>query len=469
MEPTTSTDTKQPYLLGTRRIVFSVVLLLGLITHSLFYSYSHTNILTYVPGSASQQNQMHETQAGGGSDDSISKPSSRLLENKTNRCVPPGSTTCSLSTALLPPSTSTIGAASSNLLDVPFYLYEELVWSDNATLSNMGIRKWMDTRPLKHTDDWWFMISALKHPMRTRKPGEAKLFVVPALLNEIAAQESWDKKRLCFKGMCNKGLLAYTDKVLADSPWFQRHQGRDHIVVASHYASDSILFKYTNLANCNMIGFEARDWNAPSRAIMPSLYVGQPCEHAKKNFDFSLIASLKPKFRERRDICRWMHENRSEYTMPICGRGEQCPTLALAKFGFHVRGDTYGANRLMDTMLSGTVPIFTQEKQYDILPDWIDWSKVSYFADVTNQTAFLEAIDNILADQQGYEEKLATLLENQGLFDWTTLTPFDTYMFMLSRHLWPDTSSTETSTPYSALILSKPDGFRAFGPPSKFK
>jgi hypothetical protein len=43
----TSPDTKQPYLFGTRRNGFSVVfaVLLALITHSLFYSNSHTNML----------------------------------------------------------------------------------------------------------------------------------------------------------------------------------------------------------------------------------------------------------------------------------------------------------------------------------------------------------------------------------------------------------------------------------------
>jgi hypothetical protein len=45
--PTSPTDAKQPYLFGTRRNVFSVAfaVLLGLITHSLFSSKSHTNML----------------------------------------------------------------------------------------------------------------------------------------------------------------------------------------------------------------------------------------------------------------------------------------------------------------------------------------------------------------------------------------------------------------------------------------
>jgi hypothetical protein len=76
----------------------------------------------------------------------------------------------------------------------------------------------------------------------------------------------------------------------------------------------------------------------------------------------------------RRDVCNFI-ESFTNYSMPICGRGAQCPTLAEFKFGFHSKGDTLGSNRLMDNILSLTIPIFTQKEQYNILPDWYDWTK----------------------------------------------------------------------------------------------
>jgi hypothetical protein len=33
------------------------------------------------------------------------------------------------------------------------------------------------------------------------------------------------------------------------------------------------------------------------------------------------------------------------YIMPVCGRGSQCPNLAQAKYGFHLRCDKLGSNR----------------------------------------------------------------------------------------------------------------------------
>jgi Exostosin family len=166
-----------------------------------------------------------------------------------------------------------------------------------------------------------------------------------------------------------------------------------------------------------------------------------------------MVASLRsrdPRFESRRDICRWVKES-TNYSMPICGAGQQCPALAEARFGFHVRGDTYGANRLIDTLLSGTVPIFTHQKQFDLMPEWIDWSQLSYFADVTDKTTFLSSLHTILEDKEVSERKLQNVVQNSELFDWETPIPFDTYMYMIQAHLWPDLRRNESR--YSALLL----------------
>jgi Exostosin family len=175
-------------------------------------------------------------------------------------------------------------------------------------------------------------------------------------------------------------------------------------------------------------------------------------------------------FASRRNICEWIElENTnttghasSNTTMTSCGEGPQCPALANARFGFHVRGDTYGSNRLIDTLLSGTVPIFTWQEQYELLSDWIDWKMLSYYANVSTQTTFISDIRRIAADQQGYEEKHKHVVLNRDLFDWKTTIPFDTYMYMLSVHLWPALEwerrkTQNVSSPYTALILPKYD------------
>ena len=161
--------------------------------------------------------------------------------------------------------------------------------------------------------------------------------------------------------------------------------------------------------------------------------------------------------------------------MKACGEGTQCPALANAKLGFHVRGDTFGANRLLDTLLSGTVPIFTFKEQYDVLPDWFDWDKVSYFANVSSKESFLADVDKIMGDKKTYQEKLKQVLANRDLFDWETPIPFDTYMYMLSLHLWPElvSSGPKASSPYSALVLphhrKQGQGYKAFDDSHKLR
>ena len=129
--------------------------------------------------------------------------------------------------------------------------------------------------------------------------------------------------------------------------------------------------------------------------------------------------------------------------MSICGEGQQCPALAQSRFGLHVQGDSWGSNRLMDTILSGTVPIFTRRGQHRVVPSWYNWTIMSsllpYEDFEDNSTGFLIALKDIIHDEKGYHEKQKAVLQNKPLFDWTTLHPFDTYMYMLQAHLYPET------------------------------
>jgi hypothetical protein len=151
----------------------------------------------------------------------------------------------------------------------------------------------------------------------------------------------------------------------------------------------------------------------------------------------NLNAPFKPNnhlFQDRRNICQWI-QNKSHInvTASNCGEGQQCSALADAQFGFHTRGDTFGSSRLMDTLLSGTVPIFTRMEQYQCLPKWINWTAISYFVPLSSQTNFSTALNNVIRDKKGYQERYQAVLENRKLFDWTTMFPFDTCKYWNGR------------------------------------
>eukprot|EP00977_Amphora_coffeiformis_P021580 scaffold9517_cov200-Amphora_coffeaeformis.AAC.1 len=352
------------------------------------------------------------------------------------------------------------------LLNQPFYIYEEFLML-NATVGGETIEQMIQrNHAWKHTDDVWFIHAALSHPMRTRNPAEAVLFVVPSFTNMFL----WTEYRVCVgDDLCGVDYLKKMDYLLGTSPWFQRKQGADHVVVASSFSASWKIGHLQNIVGCNMIAFENRKWNQAERHSMPSYYVGTPCLPREKKYDFAMIAQIKvaESFESRRNICQWIAQERPQYSMPVCGMGEQCPGLAQARFGFHVRGDSYGANRLMDTILSGTVPIFTMKEQYDILPDWIRWDDFSYFADVNDKDNFLHTLDSIIRDTELYEQKLAAVMVNRELFDWTKNVPFDTYMYMLMAEIYPQYQRPPSDSPYSALELSKPGGFDVFDPEKK--
>jgi hypothetical protein len=356
------------------------------------------------------------------------------------------------------------------LLNVPFFVYEDLLWFRNITFSWApspveqrtlhDLNEIMDNFNSKHYTDVYFARAALQHPMRTLDPSKAKLFVVPTLLNLLAGRKYRKGSKFCYKSLCNRDLVEYADDFLANSRWFQRHQGSDHIVVRSEwYTLQNV--PMPNIRSCHEIRFEDRKYNNANRFSIPDYYVGQPCTPTdeKKEHDFAMIATLEPgsKFLSRQRICDWLVNKRTKatpiYDMPICGKGLKCPTLAKSKFGFHVRGDTFGANRLMDTLLSETVPVFTMKEQYSVLPDWIDWDRISYFANVANQTEFLSSIARMAKDEPLYQQKYRNAVSNRDLFDWATQVPFDTYMYMLSSKLWPELVRRNATSRYSALIL----------------
>lgn len=346
------------------------------------------------------------------------------------------------------------------LLSVPFYVYEDLAWTSAKFGKETTVEELSrQPRRSKHKDDFFFMKSSLVHPMRTLDPSKAKLFVVPLLMNTFADRHFYSGKeyRLCYKGDCDRILLGKAAEILSRSKWLQQYPEK-HIVVQSHYLSEL----YMNvpkvlreiLREVNTISFEDHKPNREDRLRFPKLYVGSPCTPSESKFqDVAMIASVnveKPHyFQDRLNICEWIQNStvnlpyqQHNIRMSHCGSGRQCPALAQSKYGFHTRGDTLGSNRLSDTILSETVPIFTLPEQYDILPSWLDWRKLSVLLslnDGKNKPQFLLALEGLLADTQGYMERFEAVRRHKDLLDWNTLHPFDLYMYNLQAELYPET------------------------------
>ena len=372
------------------------------------------------------------------------------------------------------------------ILRAPFYIYEDEMfrWDRNAWVQryneSMPVPQWMvhAYSPIgkmnpKHSDDWWFLQAALRHPMRTTNASQAKLFFVPTLVNQMMARSSdgmFCKTNPFARNstLCGEDLMRAADKKLLESPWFKRNRGKDHILVASHSNFKRRLPRfykkkkrgelyYKAFPYCNILGYydiKGSRFNRKDRLFIPKYYVSSPCSiEANKTADFALTATMnqKPTFRTRHAICDIM--NKTNYIVPLCGEGEQCPTLAKAKFGFHVRGDKPSSQRLHDNLLSGTVPIFTLKVQFEHRPFWIDWNKLSYFADIENKSTFLDTINAIYHDAEGYERRHANILSNLDLFKWKSIVPFDTIMQVTLAHVHPEFSwPSNESLPYSALL-----------------
>jgi Exostosin family len=352
---------------------------------------------------------------------------------------------------------------------VPFYIYEnpELNW-ENATVDR---NPYIPPEPTpngsngKHSDDYFLLRAALKHPMRTYDPEQAQLFFVPSLLNAVLLLVAqWEHRQgetfctsrdnngtevNCFDKSDQFRLLNQVNHSLTESPWFQRSSGKDHLIVASHWHARSLAPDLGAIHMCNSLIFERElPHLCPyDRIRMPGMYIGRACPPvAPKRHDFAMIASThndsdhpgkRNAFQSRRDICDWLgSSHQRNVSVAACGGGTQCPALAQARLGFHVRGDTWGSNRLMDTIMSETIPLFTNEEQYRILPSFYPWKEVSYFVNVTDQGAFFASIDDIMSRPESeYLEKMRLIKENMHILDHRQPYQFDRHMADLARRL----------------------------------
>jgi len=342
-----------------------------------------------------------------------------------------------------PPQTMTKSTTSKMelKLTVPYYVYTEsnLNWENHTFVSNNNDQT--EYTLSKHSDDYWLYQASLRHPLRTYDPNQAGLFFVPFMLNAVSERKTCIQLNVtterCFRRPGH--AFQYANEQLGLSKYFQRHQGKDHVVVISHWLTP-MTKKIHNLLNCNLINFEGRI-PIPKDGIsyIPSFYVGRGCRgDIQKTHDFVLIATFRPtliEFRDRENICRWLlrkdddDHHPTRYSVAACGQGDQCPSIGQARYGFHPRGDTFGSNRVMDLLLSRTVPIFTDPYQYEILPNFVPWRKLSYLANVTTKETFEASIASLLSQLDSeYKEKILWIDKYMVMFDHTGIYQFDSYM-----------------------------------------
>jgi len=299
-----------------------------------------------------------------------------------------------------------------------------------------------------------------------KNPEHAKLFVVPSLVFKDIEDLIYNPDpQIQARRLSN---IKRIDEFLARSPWFKRNDGADHIAPISHYMNSiRRTFRLPNivphLARCNMVQFHEENNDpiyihpdyADKRAMYKIFKNASPCNITaaeEKTKDYVFSGSLhrfkqgqNRQFQSRRDICSWLPTH-TNYTFDVCGYGDKCPHLSQALLGFHARGDSISAARLFDTILSGTVPIFTLEGQYQAQPEWYDWSQISYFADVRNETQFLADIEKIMNNKTDIMLKTQNILANMDLFNWQTNVPFDIYMVstLVNLNVIPSTVSSHT-------------------------
>jgi len=272
----------------------------------------------------------------------------------------------------------------------------------------------------KHSDDFWMYKHSLEHPNRTLDPSKAKLFFVGGFYNLLSERSKKGDTigNCCVRKtntsttanvpshVCSDDIVKLIESRLKESFWFQRHNGLDHVIVASEWNSQKYFRKFDDvIMSCNWIAFETNEFRKTNATDRPTLrmqiantYVGNKCNttSTNKTADIAFIGSMSQKKTERRKACQWLlHEQKEqnsnatttklqpEWSIKDCGRGKQCPALSEARTGLHVRGDTLGANRLVDTYLSDTVPVFTDMEQYSILPPFLPWREhMSIFAPI---------------------------------------------------------------------------------------
>eukprot|EP01134_Creolimax_fragrantissima_P003143 CFRG3143T1 len=291
---------------------------------------------------------------------------------------------------------------------VPFYIYDSpgFEWLKNLTVHPDWIRNKERIYRHKHGTERIFLDRAVSHPWRVLNPDEAKVFIVPFLLN------------YCPKKL-RQPMMQAIEKALRTSPHFQKHLGRDHVIVASHYKlrtpnyftpSMEKIMKYMTVAH-GEVGSGKMPWRCtsviptvdkhPNQNEVPRDLLNLKFKERRYKYFFLGQIDARKAYTTRSRIGQeFLHSPLKDTTMVYsssstpdvstftdqtctyaqCKKRRKCvkclidsheyaSIMAQSQFSLMIKGDTPISQRLYDSISFNTIPIiFSQKLWYEGLP-----------------------------------------------------------------------------------------------------
>ena len=128
-----------------------------------------------------------------------------------------------------------------------------------------------------------------------------------------------------------------------------------------------------------------------------------------------------------------------------------CENLDRIPIVLHLRGDTLGSSRLMDSITNGAIPVFSHREQYHVMPfSFLHvWSNASVLMDLapsSNEKKIINSLRKVMHEVLQRKEELITNLKLLRHFvSWNTnhSIVFDSYLLLLFQDLGLQRSQRE--------------------------
>mmetsp|Transcript_17525 Transcript_17525/g.44837 ORF Transcript_17525/g.44837 Transcript_17525/m.44837 type:complete len:448 (-) Transcript_17525:128-1471(-) len=316
-----------------------------------------------------------------------------------------------------------------------------------------------DSAGLKHNVDKLFVQQLLREGASV-PPEEANIFIIPALLSQMATDRCGE----------SKALYAQLNKFLAGSRWFRRYHGADHFVVGDNFQVKSsslpgkvavgrfeplhpekkLLHPIVAVGDSTLLGMKAYGWTTTSRDDIGSMEQAPVKAFEERKYDFSFIgkADSRAAYRHRRELaCAWAarggmrHMGRSyvriseldgpcnatapnqPHTDAERPQDEHPPSratthlspseaqaiMADSKYFLALTGDSPTSDRLFNMFDTGTIPLVLSERLNSVLdalpfPDVVPWRDIFVVVEskrwaVHPLQSVLDAIDALPPDE----------------------------------------------------------------------
>lgn len=167
-----------------------------------------------------------------------------------------------------------------------FYLYE-FEFAKTGCKTGPEVLQAVKMENMERRQQWGpelFLHQQLRdHPWRTMDPSEATLFVVPSIFAVPNGPSgfSWEPLSL----VCNmrlEDLVAKATKELLESPWYQRNQGSDHLLVMLDWKGRRLIFHDEDIRKGGMI--ELRVYTPDENLFRERMATLRSFRHTARNF-----------------------------------------------------------------------------------------------------------------------------------------------------------------------------------------